>query len=48
MYKSQFKLFFLKIAERAGVSIQWYHLHTNGFYGTTIDMDSKQMAGKLL
>jgi hypothetical protein len=46
MYETQFKLFFQKIGERAGVPVQWYHLHTDGFYGTTVDMDSKQMAGK--
>jgi hypothetical protein len=46
MYETQFKLFFQKIGERAGVPVQWYHLYTDGFYGTTVDMDSKQMAGK--
>ena len=47
MYEMQFGLFFEKIGERAGVQMKWHYLHLKGFYGTTIDMDSKQMAGEL-
>lgn len=45
MYEIAFTRFFSLVAERGGQPVRWFHLHTEGFYGITVDMDSKQMAG---
>ncbi|KAF2466172.1 uncharacterized protein BDR25DRAFT_238033, partial [Lindgomyces ingoldianus] len=40
-----FCAFFKLVGERTQKIVQWQHLHKKGFYGTTLDMCSKQMKG---
>jgi len=47
MYQKAFTAFFQTVEERSGQPVRWQHLHARGFYGITVDMDTKQMAGKL-
>ncbi|KAF1942295.1 hypothetical protein EJ02DRAFT_175475 [Clathrospora elynae] len=46
MYELAFNWFFELLGERSRKKVQWYHLNIDGFLGTTVDMDSKQMAGE--
>jgi hypothetical protein len=46
MYELSYTVFFQLVGERARKPVKWRHIHGEGFYGTTIDMCSKQMSGK--
>ncbi|KAF2192986.1 hypothetical protein K469DRAFT_281494 [Zopfia rhizophila CBS 207.26] len=45
MYELAFFYFFKLCSERAGKPVKWHHLHSEGWYSTTLDMCSKQIGG---
>ena len=45
MHQVAFTAYFQLAGDRAKKPVKWQHLHGEGFYGTTIDMCSKQMSG---
>lgn len=47
MYSRLFKKVFELCAEHLGSPIKWLHLHKEGFSTMVMDMDSKQLSGKL-
>jgi hypothetical protein len=48
MYTRLFKQVFQLVEQQLGESVKWRHLHGTGFGCMVMDMDSKQLSGKLI
>jgi hypothetical protein len=47
MYYKMFKRVFDLIERKYGYPVRWQHLHGEGFAAMIMDMDTKQLPGKL-
>lgn len=47
MYYQLFTRVFRLIEERFGFTVRWQHIHGEGFGALVMDMDTKQLPGRL-
>lgn len=47
MYHAVFLRVFQLIEEKTGVQVHWRHIHGDGYAAAVMDMDTKQVPGKM-
>lgn len=47
LYSKAFTMLFTWVKTLTNEDVRWLHLHGSGIIGVTVDMDGKQMSGKL-